>query len=167
MRARATAPALLLAALAACSFPSITYETGGAGGGGVGGGAGGAGCVPPTDGSECDKDGDGFASRRCCGQDCDDTDERAYPGQAAYFDVPLESAGGFDFDCDGVTDKDPSQLFEGPLTCTFEDCTALKSGFGSSAECGQIKEYYRCEPNPTAVCSAREQDTTNEPLRCH
>lgn len=168
---RAIAPLLLLLApLTACDFPSLTYA--GAGGGGSGGGAddggaGGAPCVPPADTSGCDKDGDGWPAMRCCGQDCDDTDPRARPDQTEFFDVPVESAGGYDFDCDGVATKNPEQLFPPPLTCGELDECAAKEGYGPDSKCGNNLDFRVCLLEPTKLTCTPQPQTGVEPLRCH
>jgi hypothetical protein len=77
---------------------------GGSGGvtGGTGGvsGAGGGACQSPP----CDCDGDGYLDKggSCGGDDCDDADNRAHPGQGEFYDSQSKGVGGFDFDCDGT-----------------------------------------------------------------
>ena len=64
----------------------------------VGGGSGDDGAA---DGSGCvDADGDGHAAKACGGDDCDDADPKAHPGQTDFFSDKSPTVG-FDYDCDG------------------------------------------------------------------
>ena len=55
-------------------------------------------CTGSLEPTEIDNDGDGQSE---CDGDCDDGDDRAYPGQVAFFTTSV-AGGGYDFDCDGV-----------------------------------------------------------------
>ncbi len=83
-------------------------------------------CLPPSLGAErndmgtyggpgacgwCgDRDGDGFESMVCGGEDCDDVDATANPSMD-------EICDGVDNDCDGSVDEDFDRDFDGWTTC--------------------------------------------------
>jgi hypothetical protein len=123
--------------------------TGGAGGGSTtsttattstAGGAGGC----------CDCDHDGVpAAGVCGGTDCDDHDGRAHPGQTMYFGTPAsDPAVGFDFDCNGTTERNPDLL-------TTVNCGAIglpcAAGTGFLAQvppaCGESAPWGSCMQN--------------------
>ncbi|MGM0558622.1 MAG: hypothetical protein ACQEVA_19710 [Myxococcota bacterium] len=63
---------------------------------------------PQTGAGDCPIDGEDVEQRwksaseiaSTTGEDCDDNDVRAFPGQTAYFASERAEAGGFDFNCD-------------------------------------------------------------------
>lgn len=109
-----------LASLGACelvlgSLPPVKQHDGGAGG---------AGGAPSTSassssstsssggGSCCDCDGDQVLAKGICGgTDCDDHDDRVYPGEPIYYGEPTSDPTlGFDWDCSGTAEQDPTLL---------------------------------------------------------
>jgi hypothetical protein len=104
-----------------------------------------------------DFDGDGFTGERytaCTGgfprTDCDDEDDRAFPGQSEYFSVASRGAGGYDFDCDGTEEPpEPSAVscVSSGMLCTT--CTGSGFVFSPSARCGgrvtDLEWSCRCE----------------------
>jgi len=90
-----------------------------------------AGCVgdPPPVGYATVKD------------DCNDADNRVFPGQTGFFESAANVTGGFDFDCDGKTDKETAEYPGG--TCVF--CPAPVTFPAVSC------------PKPTATCSVDGQ----------
>ncbi|TAK22251.1 MAG: hypothetical protein EPO40_28695 [Myxococcaceae bacterium] len=80
----------------------------------------------------------GFVTR---GGDCDDSDERAFPGQALFFGT-ARRAGGYDFDCNGVETK------------------SLCSNLATEAACRSVP---RCasDANVTIACGGSYSDSLN------
>lgn len=58
--------------------------------------------------------------------DCCDTDSRAYPGESLYYSTSRTGCGGYDFNCDGSSTKQYTQL--STLACGYDpdlmDCTS-------------------------------------------
>jgi hypothetical protein len=82
------------------------YDAGAAGGGGASAASGGGGASSAASGC-CDCDGDGHpAPGPCGGDDCDDSDGFAFPGEPAYYIHPNRTVG-FDWDCNGSLERDP------------------------------------------------------------
>lgn len=93
-----------------------------------------------------DGDGDGFAvpggSLECGPLDCDDDDERAFPGQEQFFAAPRPS-GSFDFNCDG--DEERSLQTDGQ-TCHWRWFSCRGSGWvAEPPTCGGAGEYHECD----------------------
>ncbi|UJR78487.1 putative metal-binding motif-containing protein [Sandaracinus amylolyticus] len=75
--------------------------------------------------------------------DCDDLDARAFPGQTGAFGDPRSGVGGFDFDCDGVTEAGRNNA--GCLTnATGDGCVYGRSYSGSEFSCGQYVAWQDC-----------------------
>ncbi len=76
--------------------------------------------------------------------DCDDSDDRAFPGQTQFFTTP-RNAGGFDFDCSGAPERGPgpSQPARGSCPST-EPCNDGVYFTASAAPCGGYAEVYTC-----------------------
>ncbi|MCB9506937.1 MAG: putative metal-binding motif-containing protein [Myxococcales bacterium] len=110
--------------------------------------------------SYADGDGDGYSSgtdpqtdcvvpegrTRLLG-DCDDTDDRAFPGQTIAFETERNS-GGFDFDCDGVVTLSWDNLSSctvqlPPCADLGEEATPVpRRGWTSRVpECGRAANY--------------------------
>jgi len=92
---------------------------------------------------------DGFTARPPLGDevDCDDADARAFPGQTEFFDTRSAGTRGFDFDCDGATQK------RWPATgaCVVDasdECTTT-DGFVFDVECGAFGGYLGCPVSGT------------------
>ena len=110
----------------------------------------------------CDKDGDHFLAEGspCNGNDCDDNDPRAYPGEPKFLtDTPTMTTMG-DWDCDGHVDYEYPTGFMCPLT----GCT--KTGFSdASLGCGQYGNYVTCMPASTGLtCQTYAQ--SQQPQGC-
>lgn len=90
----------------------------------------------------------GFAANN---QDCLDSNATVSPGQGAYFETPRPVVGGFDYNCDGVEEKE----FEGFGYCYydpgFQSCVAVP-GWYAGAACGEQDgivvtcDAYTCNP---------------------
>jgi cysteine-rich repeat protein len=113
-----------------------------------------------------DKDGDGHGPASSpvaapC-DDCDDTDVNTFPGQTLWFTTP-RLAGGFDYDCDGVEEKERPTIGECAPSggvCTFTPGWAS----GAVAGCGATDYYLTtCTPVSTA-CS---YTTPKKTQGCH
>ena len=150
-----------------CTFPDVTIAAltnhGGAGGG----------CA-----TSCDCDGDQHPAMggSCGGQDCDDLDPLVHEEQTEYF-ATARLGGSFDYDCDGVEEPNPEQLYGGSFdadgvpVCTNECLTAPPAPGYSKAlyACGTTQFYYQCNPAvsappcETVIIPAPAAD----PLECH
>lgn len=102
-------------------------------------------CVPET--GECesrelalDQDGDGFKGPRpgfapgapgACGDDCDDTSAKAFPGNP-------EVCDGVDNDCDGIVDNDAHYVPAGPDVVRVSAQDLLQAGHGGLAWNGKL-----------------------------
>jgi hypothetical protein len=154
-----------------CTFPEITIvestsaastssaSAGGAGGTSSSGGSGGDPCAV------ADADGDDEPSPACGGQDCNDEDDRVHPGQTSYFGTAMMGApppgGPFDFDCSGMADPDPMQVF---TSCSMPLCNG--EGYQTdTATCGNVNGWVMCSLL-MSLCQASPA-TAAEPLRCH
>jgi hypothetical protein len=118
----------------------------------------------------CTSPGDSWATR---GGDCNDSDDRVFPGQPAFFGTGYAHAGAdsFDYDCNGSEQPDPSQ--QGPAPNCGDlglgDCSG--SGFEPSERtgpeldpiCGSTSRV-ECTP-ALLVCGTRT--STTQPKRCH
>lgn len=138
---------------------------GGSGSAGSGGstaaGAGGtSACAKACD---CDDDGALAKGGTCGGDDCDDTDARAHPNQADFFDTPAPTAG-FDFDCNGSTlpsETKPLDCGVGVALCP----PATQQGFvGTLPACGQAGDWGFCS-NDNIVC--KESVVEKRTQKCH
>jgi hypothetical protein len=141
----------------ACAFdPAGRVPAGEEGGDGAPGGADAGGpAAPDAVGPDAaapacvDGDGDGFMAANmpgavCDPADCDDADDRVYPGQTGAFTTP-KASGGFDYDCNGVEEKlSDTTLGEGCHEDIFGPC--LGTGWlGAVPACGQAGTWHRCE----------------------
>jgi hypothetical protein len=167
---------------------SVSTATTGAGGASTSTGAGG--CAAQL--WYCDRDMDGHGDSKislescamppddavCAGpyvassDDCGPNDDRAYPAEPDFHGTPIEPPAyseKYDFDCDGVVTADPAQLFKGTgaLACGNQDCFGINppQGFAKDAECGSVKNYYRCEQPLAQPCAPAQVDAPG-PLRC-
>ncbi|MCA9600321.1 MAG: hypothetical protein KC776_43755 [Myxococcales bacterium] len=102
-------------------------------------------CNPAT--GECestpltlDQDGDGFRGPRpgfaagapgSCGDDCDDTSAKAFPGNP-------EVCDGVDNDCDGIIDNDMKYVPFGPESIRVSATDLLQAGHGGIAFNGEL-----------------------------
>jgi len=88
-----------------------------------------------------DLDGDGYRSRQCGGEDCDDTAKLVFPGQPVFYDVPTHLGGSeFDSDCNGAPDAQYCSVGCSGLGLL---CDQAASGFdGQTAPaCGQTGRF--------------------------
>jgi cysteine-rich repeat protein len=89
--------------------------------------------------------------------DCCDTDNRAFPGQTAYFTATRSGCGGFDYDCGGsdeVLYSDTGRCTGSGLLCRFTagwagrtiaPCGGTDQYIASSSHCGNL---LTCMPSP-------------------
>ncbi|MEM9191626.1 MAG: putative metal-binding motif-containing protein [Myxococcota bacterium] len=105
-------------------------------------------CDEATDtGLNCDEDNDGFESVACGGTDCDDSDQRRFPGNPEVCDML-----GVDEDCDPTTlgrDRD-NDGHVGLDCCNLDPQGALV--------CGDDCDDTRATINPTAVETCNDVD---------
>lgn len=145
--------AIVAIALAACQFdesgvPGLGSPDGAAPAADAG--APDAGRIEPPDAAEpcTDRDDDGWVAVGIedsdCGPilDCDDDDDRAFPGQTEYF-TTARTSGGFDFDCDGEESKiDDTQGGE----CAPDWWSCGGTGWvGGVPDCGDPGTWHTCE----------------------
>ena len=160
------------------SAGAATTTTSGMGGrgGGAGAGTGGACSDAGLGGSggaidcDVDKDDAGSAKPPCCGNDCDDTNDAAVPGQTAYFTKP-RAGNSFDYDCNGSDDPDDNQLFKhtGVLECGgATDCVNPPEGFVKGTKCGSMSmsDYRTCHLENVTMCVPTAKQPL-VPLGCH
>ena len=90
----------------------------------------------------------------------------------AFSAIPIKPpvyAPPFDFDCNGVEERDPSQLFlmSGTVMCNLDDCfnPFPPKGFASDAPCGSKDKYFVCGMPMAFNCIALLGQAP-EPLRC-
>lgn len=106
-------------------------------------------CIDPCD---CDRDGARTKDASCGmtgGTDCDDTDNRAKPGQTFLTDKATKDTKG-DWNCDG----NPERLIQNVnVDCggTTDSCPAGKEGLRSDIPCGALGEYVYCKPGALNV----------------
>ena len=107
------------------------------------------------------------------GADCNDADNRVFPGQTAFFASAFTYAAGdsFDYDCSGGEQPDPAQQGPAPNCADLpvSDCTG--AGFASTGRAGATADptcgstrLVECVP-ALLVCSA--MTSTTQPKRCH
>lgn len=129
------------------------------------GGSGGSGCSDPCD---CDNDGARAANVQCNGNDCDDHDPDAKPGQSSYFGKASSNPSvGFDFNCNGAQDRDPT--LDKLVTCSglsLGACDTATQGFiDSEPACGKSGSWGTCKKG-TLNCIANPIGSDRTML-CH
>ena len=167
----------------ACSFPDMTFRneptssssSGGDGHGGAGassassspdgnGGSatstGGSGqCVPGDCSVSRDKDHDNHDDAKCSpkGDDCDDCDDRAYPGATDFQITERKGVNGWDFDCDTFDEPQYKSVNCPPIATT--ECAATEKVFkmSSAVPCGTIAPLTDC---PLIVCKTQSVNAT-------
>jgi hypothetical protein len=72
--------------------------------------------------------------------DCDDTDERAFPGQLGYFSTS-RPGGSFDFDCDAKEDKEIVNIDPRYCLCGNGNCSVTRGWKDAVPECGVSQDY--------------------------
>ncbi len=127
-----------------------------------------------------DDDGDGYGECPDCGiangctydgDDCCDSDNRAYPGESTYYSS-TNNCGSWDYDCSGTINKSnctyDTATLSGSSTPCYWTSTCLAgqaTGYqyctetGHSASCGETNTHYWCT---TGTCHRR----TGDPWRC-
>ena len=96
--------------------------------------------------------------------DCDDGDPDVRPGQNAFFDVPSQTRGTFDYDCDGTLDKGVSEnlgsvckfCVDGEtLSCAAPTATCATAGQTAGIDCS-----VECSPGEGGhlTCSCQPTD---------
>jgi len=94
--------------------------------------------------------------------DCDDRDNRAFPGQTNSFTTQRTGVGGFDFNCDGSETKLYAEYATNATcgfcrppvnnTCGSPQSTCTSSGAQSQLEC-DLNRLFLCFPSPcTSYC---------------
>jgi hypothetical protein len=89
-----------------------------------------------------DMDGESPTTAGACGTDCDDTNERVFSKQTAFFTTPYPSASStssFDYDCNGVDEKEKTTTFKCVLTAG--KCVVTEGWNGSVPACGASAAY--------------------------
>ncbi len=136
---------LLVALLAACTFPS-----------------------PAIDNPDCpDKDGDGYRDLACqpTQGDCNDDNKDVHPKQSAFFDKP-DAKVGFDYDCSGQEDRDvyPPAPVDCPDLLKNPTATCGGSGFNPDPKCGSTSGF-KCAKSQLSC--TRQADDTLPAVKCH
>lgn len=137
---------------------AITSGTGGMGG-----------ALPEGCAKHCDCDDDGaVATGECGGDDCDDEDERVFPGQTAFFTERSENdAVGFDFDCSGSLERPAGQT--DAVNCAQLALGACEDGqgfLGTLPACGNPGSWGSCFLATAVSC---EEDVADDEkvASCH
>lgn len=177
-------------ATAGDSAGGTTNDGGSGASGGSGGGwpdAGLDGCARPTVYyADKDKDGHGSAGTSivACSppstgtwiltaSDCNDSDSRVHPGQAAFFAVGYRAASGassFDYDCSGKEDEDPAQT-KAPMNCGLLSLALCAgSGYAETPRTGEGLSAY-CGSSEVRTCRGlllceNVSEVVDQPFRC-
>jgi hypothetical protein len=132
------------------------------------GGASSSSSAASAGGGCCDCDGDGhLAAGLCGGDDCDDHDPKAYPGEPVYYaTADADPMVGFDWDCSGTAERNPQLVKTVNCGLIGLPCTA-DTGFltaTTAPSCGQSGKWGTCkqqgvgcvedviEPNKVMTC---------------
>ena len=142
-------------------------------------------CTPMT--WYADEDGDSYGdpdtTREACdrpagtwvsnGDDCDDSDVRAFPGQTDFFESERKDGMGFDFDCDGNVVLEYEDVSTGcsaadgggcGINVTKTKCNPTTDVVGwknSQAECGQQKDWVTgCSDQCVSSCDQARVTTS-------
>lgn len=105
----------------------------------------------PDGGSPCDKDGDGYKSEACGGDDCDDVDLRANKGVTMFkYYAPVSPTFG-DWDCSHSVEPliKSFNLNCGAYLALTTTCTALAGYDGPGPACGSFANYVTCKAGVT------------------
>lgn len=115
-----------------------------------------------------DRDGDGFLAvgifgSECGALDCDDADERVFPGQENYYDQPAAS-GGFDFNCNGTEEPLYDQA-GGECTTDWWGTSCTGTGYYNGVPaCGQTGQWHACATQD-GDCKETSSDERRMPCR--
>jgi hypothetical protein len=173
--ARATFATGVLLALAACSFPDVTFTPAGEAAGAPEG-------APPDDSSDattpgdaaaddardgaaadvvddyrfeaspdapvCDQDEDKHPAigGSCGGLDCDDHDPRAYDGEPSFLTFPPTKTTGGDWNCDHIVEKQYTPSIACNLLALGSACDGT-FGFQDNPPCGGTGMFVHCASN--------------------
>jgi hypothetical protein len=144
--------------VASCTFPDVTF----------GDASVAADAAPEAQGSDaggeagdpCDEDHDGYKAEgaACGGNDCNDHDPRANPGQTQFItDVPDAAPWG-DWNCDTKLEK----LFATPVACTAGlACNTAEGFLNTDQGCGITADYVKC----AGLCSLTDAGTRTQGCR--
>lgn len=114
----------------------------------------------------CDVDKDNHKSKQCGGDDCDDNDDRAYPGQIGWFSIsPTNTNKDWDFNCDNME----TQEFTMADVCNAGgQCpmTNLYVGIVTPPACGMSGPWGNCESANLVSC-APKTPLMNKVQACH
>jgi hypothetical protein len=117
-------------------------------------------CVDPCD---CDKDGYKARDAGCGGDDCDDTDPRAHPGQNFLTDVATADTKG-DWNCNGI----PERLIQNVnVVCggATGSCAGGKQGLAADIPCGTFGQYVVCKPGFPVGCNQADSGVAQQECR--
>ncbi|HEX2878495.1 MAG TPA: hypothetical protein VHO25_03050 [Polyangiaceae bacterium] len=111
----------------------------------------------------CDRDGDGEPNEGCGGEDCDDDDRRAHPGQEEYFDQESETVV-FDYNCSGQTERE----YPTRLSCSLEAC-GVGQGFVDDPlrPCGEEGAWGECATDAPIGLMCEPQINEMRRVACH
>ncbi len=118
-----------------------------------------------SDADPCDVDGDGYRSRACGGNDCDDNAILVHPGQLNYSVDPTHVGGtDFDFDCNGLPQPQFGSINCAGLGLTCD--TSASAFFGMMApECGNTGRFGKCKTSGLSCIEQLEQAVKQMPCR--
>ncbi len=112
-----------------------------------------AGSDAPAD--PCDQDRDGFraATASCGGDDCDDSDSRAHPGDGGFVAAAPGASNG-DWNCNGAVERQ----FASNVTCSdfvpFPGPCSGHAGFTGDPACGAKGTFVTCTyPGNGSACA--------------
>ena len=106
----------------------------------------------------CDQDHDGYKAEggACGGNDCNDHDPRANPGQTQFITDEPDAAPFGDWNCDGTVEP------QYPLvSCGLNTCGA--QSFAVNTGCGITNPFVTC--NNGALCGAADAGTRTQGCR--
>lgn len=118
--------------------------------------------VPCTDRDEDGYLAVGIPGSDCGAIDCDDADDRVFPGQQNYYDQEA-AGGGFDFDCNGIEEPLYTQV-GGECTGDWWGTSCSGTGYYNGVpDCGQVGQWHSCA-DQDGEC--REVSASDRPMPC-
>ena len=97
------------------------------------------------------------------GGDCDDGDDRAFPGQTLYFGI-ANGEVGYDWNCDGSEDYEISAA--APVRCISSSCPTTRRWVDSFPPCGTEGFVWYCL-RTGSVCAGEVEEVDPIPALCH